>query len=75
MNAVSSFSQLLLTTHTPPPQLRAKLSKLQFEMDALRGMDGVSASEYLSDRERAQMRSLQQRLEQVCFEARSCFDF
>lgn len=34
-------------------------------MDALRGMDGVSASEYLTDRERANMRSLQQRLEQL----------
>ena len=42
------------------------MAKLQFEMDALRGMDGVSASEYLTDRERAHMRSLQQRLEQVC---------
>jgi kinesin family protein 5 len=34
-------------------------------MDALRGMDGVSASEYLTERERAHMRSLQQRLEQL----------
>jgi kinesin family protein 5 len=42
-----------------------KLAKLQFEMDALRGMDGVSASEYLTERERAHMRSLQQRLEQL----------
>ena len=39
--------------------------KLQFDMDVLRGMDGVSQTEFLSDREKNQMKSLQQRLEQV----------
>eukprot|EP01041_Mallomonas_annulata_P004457 gene4457-8880_t len=42
-----------------------KYMQLQSDMDNLRGMDGQPAAEFLADRERAHMRSLQQRLEQL----------
>jgi hypothetical protein len=43
-----------------------KYSKLLFDVDVLKGMDGINKTDYFTNRERANSRSLQQRLEQVC---------
>ena len=42
-----------------------KYSKLLFDLDVIKGMDGINKTDYFTNRERANSRSLQQRLEQV----------